>query len=246
MKINEVEKELNIPKATIRFYEKENLLQPKRNDNSYREYSEEDIELLKKIVVLRKIGISIEDVKLLLSSGFNLQDVLFKNMESLNKQIEEIEGALKMCELMQKRQECIDTFDVNYYWEAIHTEELKGNKFFEIINDVIDFEKKVIGDEFGLLDDNGNFKYSLTKSIIIAFCLCVCCGILWFIMDGEIEALIEGFLFPFVCILISSVLGLPVYFVEKKNKKVADFIKKLGMALGVVFLVVIIILMFVL
>lgn len=243
MKINEVEKELNIPKATIRFYEKENLLQPKRNDNSYREYSEEDIEILKKIVVLRKIGISIEDVKSLLSRGFDLQDVLFKNMESLNKQIEEIEGALKMCELMQKKQECIDTFDVNYYWDAIHTEELNGNKFFEIINDVVDFEKKVIGDEFGLLDENGNFKYSLTKSIMIAFCLCLCAGTIWYLMDGEITSLVEGFFFPFVCILISSILGLPVYFIEKKNKKLADLLKKIGMILGVLFLVVIIILM---
>ena len=49
--VNDVEKQLNIPKATIRFYEKEGLLSPKRNENSYREYNDEDIELLKKIIV---------------------------------------------------------------------------------------------------------------------------------------------------------------------------------------------------
>lgn len=58
MKINEVEKLLEIPKATIRFYEKEGLIIPQRNENSYREYSDEDVEILKKIIVLRKIWCS--------------------------------------------------------------------------------------------------------------------------------------------------------------------------------------------
>ena len=63
MKINEVEKLLDIPKASIRFYEKEGLLNPKRNVNSYREYSDDDVELLKKVMVLRKIGVPVEDIK---------------------------------------------------------------------------------------------------------------------------------------------------------------------------------------
>ena len=49
MTIKEVEKELGLSRVTIRFYEKENLLTPQRNGNAYREYSEEDIAVLKKI-----------------------------------------------------------------------------------------------------------------------------------------------------------------------------------------------------
>jgi len=41
MTIKELEQELEIPRATIRFYEKENLISPKRGANSYREYSNE-------------------------------------------------------------------------------------------------------------------------------------------------------------------------------------------------------------
>ena len=44
MTIKQLEQELEIPRATIRFYEKEKLIAPKRSDNSYREYSEEDFE----------------------------------------------------------------------------------------------------------------------------------------------------------------------------------------------------------
>ncbi len=63
MTIKELEQELEIPRATIRFYEKENLIAPKRGDNSYREYSEEDVVTLKKIIILRKIGLSVADIK---------------------------------------------------------------------------------------------------------------------------------------------------------------------------------------
>lgn len=235
MKINDVEKQLNIPKATIRFYEKEGLLNPKRNENSYREYDQEDIELLKKIIVLRKIGIPVEDIKLLLSNDLSLQNALTKNIHSLHEQIREIEGALKVCEFMQNKEENIHSLDENYYLDMIHNEELKGNKFFEIINDVIDFEKKVIGNEFTLIvDEVGNFKYSLGKSILISLGMCLTVGIIWFLMDREPISFVEGFFFPFVCILISSVFGLPIHFLGKKNEKLANTIKTMGFRFAVI------------
>lgn len=43
MKINDVEKQLGITKANIRFYEKEGLLTPSRSANGYRDYTEADI-----------------------------------------------------------------------------------------------------------------------------------------------------------------------------------------------------------
>lgn len=244
MKINEVEKILNIPKATIRFYEKEGLLNPQRNSNSYREYSETDVELLKKIIVLRKIGIPVEDIKLIFNDQLSLKDAVSHNIDLLHKQMKELEGALKLCAIMHRKEESIDSFDEVYYWDVIHEEEERGNKFFDIINDVIEFEKRVIADEFGLLDQEGKMRFSIGKSIFVAFSLCVLAGLLWFFLDGmDIIAFWDGFLFPFVCIVISSILGLPVFFLEKKNKKAAKIIKKIGMGLAVAFLIVVVLLM---
>lgn len=60
MKIKEVENIIGITKANIRYYEKEGLLEPVRNEeNNYREYSAEDVECLKRIKTLRLLGISI-------------------------------------------------------------------------------------------------------------------------------------------------------------------------------------------
>ena len=56
MTIKEVEEQLGLSRAAIRFYEKEQLLVPQRSGNTYREYSEDDIAVLKKIIILRKLG----------------------------------------------------------------------------------------------------------------------------------------------------------------------------------------------
>jgi len=50
MKIKDVEKQVGISKANIRFYEEEGLIHPARNqENNYREYSETDVEQLRKL-----------------------------------------------------------------------------------------------------------------------------------------------------------------------------------------------------
>ena len=47
MKTNELEKEIGLSKYTIRYYEKEGLIQPKREENGYRDYDDETVQKLK-------------------------------------------------------------------------------------------------------------------------------------------------------------------------------------------------------
>ena len=50
MTIKEVEQMTGLTRSNIRYYEKEKLICPKRNENNgYREYSNEDVENIKKI-----------------------------------------------------------------------------------------------------------------------------------------------------------------------------------------------------
>ncbi len=244
MKIKDVERLLGIPKATIRFYEKEGLLSPERKENSYRDYSSEDVELLKKIIILRKIGMPVDDVKDVLGDSMLLEEALEKNMVSLKEQLQEIEGAMRVCSMMQKREESISTLDENYYWDIIRTEEEHGSRFFLIINDIVDYEKRVVLDEFGLADENGNLKVSPGRAVLIAFSFCLAGGLLWFFMDGMlIESFFDGFIFPFVCIIITSVFGLPLHFLKKKNEKAARIIKNVGLAICVLILIAVVIMM---
>ena len=64
MNIKEVEKITGISSQNIRFYEKEGLIKPNRDDsNGYRVYSEDDIKLLKMVKMLRMLDMPVVDIK---------------------------------------------------------------------------------------------------------------------------------------------------------------------------------------
>ena len=138
MTIKQLEQQLEIPRATIRFYEKEKLINPKRNDNSYREYDDEDVVTLKKIIILRKIGLSVSDIKKVLDGECSLQSLLQKNILELENQIKELEGAISVTKIMKDRNEDIFSLDENMYWREIDELEKSGLKFKELLNDVFE------------------------------------------------------------------------------------------------------------
>ena len=71
MKIKELEALTGIPRATIRYYEMEGLLQPSREENGYREYSEDDREKLLKIKLLRLLSVPLETIRQLETGGID-------------------------------------------------------------------------------------------------------------------------------------------------------------------------------
>ena len=137
MKINEAEQLLGITKANIRFYEKEGLLNPSRNENGYRDYSEADIRQLKQIVILRKLGIPVQQIGDILDGALPLQDALEENIQSLNAQIDALNGALAMTK--QLRQENQETLDTDRCWELIQTQESQGLRFHQLVEDYLKF-----------------------------------------------------------------------------------------------------------
>lgn len=62
-RIGELAKLTNLSEHTLRFYEKEGLLVPKRNDSNIRIYSEDDRSWAEFIVHMKGTGMSLEDLK---------------------------------------------------------------------------------------------------------------------------------------------------------------------------------------
>ena len=101
MTIKDVEERTGLSRSNIRFYEKEKLIEPLRNEsNGYRDYSENDVENIKKIAYLRTLGISIEDIRSIISEKVTLQEMLEKQKEVLKNQITDLNKAKLMCEKM--------------------------------------------------------------------------------------------------------------------------------------------------
>lgn len=67
MLINEVCKECKLTKKAIEYYEEQRLVQPQVLENGYRDFSDSEIEQLKKIAILRKLGLSVSDIQAVLN-----------------------------------------------------------------------------------------------------------------------------------------------------------------------------------
>lgn len=64
MKIAEISKYLDIPPATLRYYEDEHLIPPvHRNNSGYREYTGNDINWIYLVQCLRKAGLGINRIR---------------------------------------------------------------------------------------------------------------------------------------------------------------------------------------
>lgn len=233
MTIKEVEKELGLSRVTIRFYEKENLLTPQRSGNSYREYDEEDVAVLKKIVILRKLGFTVSEIKDFLEQNTPLQELLEKNIQELQEKMNELNGAIRICKKMQSRQEDFDTFNENFYWNEIKEQEERGNKFLEIVNDSIGYEKQIFYQYFSLMDEEGNMRYDkrgmrlrVIKSFLVA-------GIISFSFSGflagewGINYFLRGLTYPIFFLGIATLFGLPWHFLKKKYPKLSAIVKKI-------------------
>ena len=81
MKISEVCEQTGLTKRTVRFYIEKGLLSPEtenRNGKDFRDFSEDDIRLLKAISVLRGLDISVDDIGLLIQGNVTAGEMLEK------------------------------------------------------------------------------------------------------------------------------------------------------------------------
>lgn len=132
MKIGETAKATGLSISNVRFYEKKGLLSPKRREESqYREYEEDDVRRLKEIMLLRKIGLTVECIYLLYEGQAELNVLLKHQQKELQEQVKNLQGALELCRLLDK-ETVIAEVDVDKWLNYVHEEEGKGYKFAQV------------------------------------------------------------------------------------------------------------------
>ncbi|MFB6467197.1 MerR family transcriptional regulator [Cytobacillus sp. Hz8] len=88
MKLSEVMKTTGLTRKAIYFYEEKGLIHPiKEKDNSYRIYSEGDINKLKQIKVLRHLDIPVKQIKEFLEDPKKFHKMMEKQLEVIRKKI---------------------------------------------------------------------------------------------------------------------------------------------------------------
>ena len=106
MTIKEVEERSGVTRANVRFYEKEGLLITKRNTiNGYREYSEDNINTLKKIIFLRNLDVTIEDIRNVQMNKITMEELLSDYSVILKEKAKSYEESRLTCLEMIKNSE---------------------------------------------------------------------------------------------------------------------------------------------
>ena len=126
MTIKDVEQKTGLRRSNIRFYEKERLIEPAKNSNNgYKDYSQEDVDKIKKIAYLRTLGVSIEDIRSIMLHEITLYEVIKTQSAKLEEQITELKNSKKVCDKMLQSDTLtfedlnIEAYVINMndYWE---------------------------------------------------------------------------------------------------------------------------------
>lgn len=189
MKIKDVCKLTGLTDRAIRHYIDMGLLEPECHENyagrkSF-EFSEEDIIILKKIVIYRRAGISIPDIQDIFKGNLELSDALAKTADSLSHEYDNINVSMFINDDLAQGGYTNDNIDIDKYWDENYkpdplkelTEKARRNLKFSIIVSAILFVA-LIGNT---LFDCMNGKLQDTSDIIFRTLFVLIASILLFV-----------------------------------------------------------------
>lgn len=103
MRIKEVEARVGLSAKNIRFYEKEGLLAPRRQaGNGYRDYDEGELSTLRRIKLLRKLDVPLEEIKAMLAGTLTLDEGMRRHLVTLESRQKNLDTARRLCAELAK------------------------------------------------------------------------------------------------------------------------------------------------
>lgn len=102
MNIKEIEERSGLTRANIRYYEQEGLIAPVRRENKYRDYSEEDLETLLRIALLRSLGFSLEEIRRLQSGEADFAAAMRERSAALESEGQRLLTARNVCDAISR------------------------------------------------------------------------------------------------------------------------------------------------
>lgn len=123
MTIKDVEERTGLARANIRYYEDQGFFAAARGENGYRNYSEEDVDTLLKIKLLRQLGFSLEEIHALQNGERSLEPALERREADLEREQRELDQAARLCRDMRSDGVSFYTLDARRYLDRLAREE---------------------------------------------------------------------------------------------------------------------------
>ena len=190
MRIKEVEDLVGITKKNIRFYEKEGLLTPGRElENSYRDYTDDDVRRLRIIKLLRKLDMPISAISDVLENRMSLPEALHLHSLLLEEQRCGIVNAQRVCRMISESGKHLAELDTEYYLAEI----LRGE---ENSTELVDIHRR---------DTVKKYRESVLVSIVIVALLLVLAVFLIYLNNAG--TLSTGLLLASAAIIVIVLVG---------------------------------------
>ena len=123
---------MGITKKNIRFYEAEGLLAPRRNsENGYRDYGEEEVETLRRIKLLRKLGVPLEEIRQMQTGVHTVGDGMRRHLVTLERERQNLADAARVCEELTDCQERLEALDAQGLLDRMDRMEEEGTTFMD-------------------------------------------------------------------------------------------------------------------
>ncbi len=134
MNTKQVEELTGLSRQNIRYYEKEGLLTPNREEgNFYRDYSEEDIGRLKIIKMLRMLDMPLKEIERVLKNEISLQEAVTIRQKEILEHQKQLQAAIDICN--QLRKEKSQEINIDKYLDKMEHMEKNGSVFARILDD---------------------------------------------------------------------------------------------------------------
>lgn len=161
MLINEAAKSCNLTKKAVEYYAEQGMICPNILRNGYRDFSKQDIEILKKIALYRKLGLRISEIKSVLANTNELKSILYRKTLEIEQEKAKQDILQRLCngESLEKLEQEINTVNSKsiiikkltdlfpgYYGKFISlnfarylTGRIETNEQMEAFKEIIDF-----------------------------------------------------------------------------------------------------------
>jgi len=174
MRIGEVAERTGLSISNIRFYEKKGLVGPDRDkDSKYRNYTNEDLQRLRYIVLYRKMDLSVDTIAKVLEGKLMIEDALEQQLLDLKSKRQMIQSSIDLCQKMINDQ-AYEQVDLDYYLVYVKEEEAKGKRFNSIDELIEDFSSFTQFDHFASKGFGGYgfcLKPWMKRMAMITWCL---------------------------------------------------------------------------
>lgn len=114
----------------IRFYEQEGLLSPQRNrQNGYRSYGPAEEEALRRIKLMRKLGVPLEEIRQMQSGRLTLSEGMRRQLAELGRQQKNLAEAQEFCSRLGDCGAGYDTLEADQWLREMELKEKEGTVF---------------------------------------------------------------------------------------------------------------------